>query len=188
MDAFVDAMDLMDAGEESRDGGSVLRPQESYNPTLHRAKEAILHSTPVADLKAHPKLKFFEPPSRVPKRGKQPLEACIKAFDIKQVPKRGAKVKDQGSTRKAAIPSPSSRRTRQARWYAQDSEWSIHRFKCIGGGSQRVTTLNRSWMDIHYKAVVPRTQYKPLFCSSTSLYYTRRTKLLLILDHDAELR
>ncbi|TEB05100.1 hypothetical protein FA13DRAFT_1281993 [Coprinellus micaceus] len=97
--------------------GSVLRPHESYNPTLHRAKEAMLHSTPVADLKAHPKLKFFEPPSRVPKRGKQPLEACIRAFDIKQgsihsfdgpnlpslahtllVPKRGAKVKVQGST------------------------------------------------------------------------------------------
>jgi hypothetical protein len=63
--------------------GSVLRSQESYNRTLHRAKEAILHSTPVADLKAHPKLKFFEPPSRVPKRGKQPLDAYIKALDIK---------------------------------------------------------------------------------------------------------
>ncbi|KAJ2931191.1 hypothetical protein H1R20_g5924, partial [Candolleomyces eurysporus] len=104
MDNFVDAMDLMDAGEKDENG---VRQQwfstaESFNPAIHRIKQAIFHCAVVSDIATNPLppphpdlLTFLEPPSRALKRAKQPLEACKKAFNVKQVPKRVGKAKKE---------------------------------------------------------------------------------------------
>ncbi|KAH9075752.1 SPOC domain-like protein [Lactarius deliciosus] len=100
MDGLVDAMDLMQAGEKDEDGN---RPpwydtRLSYNPSIHRMKQALLHGAIVQDLVAdplpppHPELtKYFEPPKHVLKRTKEAAETCRTAFAVKKVPKRVAR-------------------------------------------------------------------------------------------------
>jgi ATP-dependent DNA helicase 2 subunit 2 len=116
MDQFVDAMDLMDAGEKDENGcihfswGCLLllilpSPRtikfrdrqpwfdtlQSYNPAVHRVKQALFHCAVVSDISAnplpppHPELtKYFEPPRRVLKRAKNATEECRREFKVKQ--------------------------------------------------------------------------------------------------------
>lgn len=111
MDNFVDAMDLMDAGEKDDEGlVSHLRDTyraliwdnsrnrtpwfdtlESYNPSVHRTKQAMFHCAVVSDLTANPLpaphpelLKYFDPPKRVLKRSRDALEDCKSTLKVKQ--------------------------------------------------------------------------------------------------------
>ncbi|KAA1468434.1 SPOC domain-like protein [Dentipellis sp. KUC8613] len=100
MENFVDAMDLMDAGEKNEDGkrDPWFDPRLSYNPAIHRTKQALFHSAVVQDLATnplpppHPELtKYFEPPRRVLKRARGAIEEVKTAFKVKEVPKRVAR-------------------------------------------------------------------------------------------------
>lgn len=102
MDDLVDAMDLMEAGD---DGQVLIKraahlivssqpwfdPNLSYNPTLHRIKQALFHAAVVPDLASqplpppHPDLvQFFEPPRSVVKAAKGALAQCKQVFNVKQ--------------------------------------------------------------------------------------------------------
>ncbi|TFK19905.1 SPOC domain-like protein [Coprinopsis marcescibilis] len=105
MDAFVDAMDLGDVGEPDEEGvrGPWFDTRNSYNPAIHRVKQAIFHSAVVSDIPSnplpppHPDLvQFFEPPKRALKRARKPLERCKEVFNVKEVTKRVAKAKKEG--------------------------------------------------------------------------------------------
>ncbi|KAG6895586.1 hypothetical protein C0992_000501, partial [Termitomyces sp. T32_za158] len=123
MDNFVDAMDLMDAGEKDDEGlVSHLRNTnraltlgiyryrspwfdtlESYNPSVHRTKQAMFHCAVTSDLSANPLppphpelLKYLDPPKRVLKRTRDSLEECKNTFKVKQVPKKVARTRKDG--------------------------------------------------------------------------------------------
>ncbi|KAG6894323.1 hypothetical protein C0993_011801 [Termitomyces sp. T159_Od127] len=87
MDNFVDAMDLMDAGEKDDEG----------------TKQAMFHCAVVSDLSANPLppphpelLKYFDPPKRVLKRSRDALEECKNTLKVKQVPKKVARTRKDG--------------------------------------------------------------------------------------------
>jgi ATP-dependent DNA helicase 2 subunit 2 len=110
MDKFVDAMDIMEAGEKDEDGfvnplpffylklityTSNRQPwfdtRMSYNPSVHRTKQALFHCAVVPDILTHPippphpeLLKYFDPPKRVLKRAREPLDECISLFKVKE--------------------------------------------------------------------------------------------------------
>ena len=112
MEEFVDAMDLTDAGEKNEEGyvtsfihsliRSVIlhlcREREpwfdtrlSYNPAIHRTKQAQFHSAIVQDLNTHPLppphpelSKYFEPPKRVLKRARKAIDHCKTAFNVRE--------------------------------------------------------------------------------------------------------
>ncbi|KAK2462108.1 hypothetical protein APHAL10511_006571 [Amanita phalloides] len=97
MDSFVDAMDLMNAGDKDEEGNRQpwFDTRLSYNPSLHRVKQALLHCAVVPDINNYPLppphpelLKYFEPPLRVVKRMKPVVEQCKDVFKVKEVPKR----------------------------------------------------------------------------------------------------
>ncbi|KAJ6498003.1 SPOC domain-like protein [Mycena vitilis] len=105
MDNFVDAMDLMDAGEKDEEGnrGVWFDTRLSYNPAIHRIKQAQFHAAVVSDLSKNPLppphpelLKYFEPPRRVLKRAREAIEECKTEFKVKQVPKRVVKARKDG--------------------------------------------------------------------------------------------
>lgn len=63
----------------------------SFNPAVHRIKQALFHGAVVPDLKAepvpspHPEVtKYMEAPKRMLKRSKPALEECIRLFDVKE--------------------------------------------------------------------------------------------------------
>jgi ATP-dependent DNA helicase 2 subunit 2 len=63
----------------------------SYNPPIHRMKQALFHGAIVQDLAAdplpppHPELtKYFEPPKNVLKRAKGATDDCKTAFAVKK--------------------------------------------------------------------------------------------------------
>src|SRR4051794_18795509 len=63
----------------------------SFNPAVHRIKQALFHGAVVPDLQAepvpppHPEVtKYMEAPKRVLKRSKPALEECIRLFDVKE--------------------------------------------------------------------------------------------------------
>ena len=65
----------------------------SYNPAVHRTKQALFHGACVEDLNAYPVpdphpdlLKYFDPPRGVVKRAKQAVEDCKQAFKVKEGP------------------------------------------------------------------------------------------------------
>jgi ATP-dependent DNA helicase 2 subunit 2 len=65
--------------------------RDSYNPALHRVKQALFHGAVVDDLQSqplpppHPELtKYFEPPRRVLKRAREATAECAKAFKVKE--------------------------------------------------------------------------------------------------------
>ena len=67
----------------------------SYNPPIHRMKQALLHGAIVQDLVAdplpppHPELtKYFEPPKSVLKRANGAIDDCKTAFAVKKGVKR----------------------------------------------------------------------------------------------------
>ncbi|KAI6137070.1 SPOC domain-like protein [Pisolithus sp. B1] len=105
MDGFIDDMDLSDAGEKDEQGDRQpwFDPRLSYNPAIHRTKQALFHAAVVPDLATyplpppHPELtKYFEPPKRVLKRARQSLEACKEVFKVKEVPKKAPKARKDG--------------------------------------------------------------------------------------------
>ncbi|KAF8172182.1 SPOC like C-terminal domain-containing protein [Mycena galopus ATCC 62051] len=94
MDNFVDAMD---AGEKDEEGnrGPWFDTRLSYNPAVHRIKQAQFHAAVVSDLSKNPLppphpelLKYFEPPRRVLKRARNAIEEVKSEFKVKQVPKK----------------------------------------------------------------------------------------------------
>jgi ATP-dependent DNA helicase 2 subunit 2 len=63
----------------------------SYNPAIHRKKQALFHSAIVEDLAAeplppsHPELtKYFEPPRKVLKCAREAADECSAAFAVKK--------------------------------------------------------------------------------------------------------
>jgi len=64
---------------------------ESYNPAIHRVKQAMLHCAVVNDIATNPLppphpelLKYFEPPKKVLKRARESLEECKTVFKVKE--------------------------------------------------------------------------------------------------------
>lgn len=116
MGQFVDAMDLMQAGEKDEEGYALpLLPSSparthvllisaarrnrapwfdtrlSYNPAIHRIKQALFHSAVAQDLSSnplpppHPELtKYFDPPKRALKRARDAIDDCKAAFRVKE--------------------------------------------------------------------------------------------------------
>ncbi|KAL4064741.1 SPOC like C-terminal domain-containing protein [Scleroderma yunnanense] len=110
MDRFIDDMDLADQGKEDEEGQyhPWFDPQTSYNPAIHRTKQALFHAAVFPDLATyplpppHPELtKYFEPPKRMLKRSKKTLEECIEVFKVKEVPKKVFKTRKDGHIRAA---------------------------------------------------------------------------------------
>ncbi|EGN94086.1 hypothetical protein SERLA73DRAFT_114994 [Serpula lacrymans var. lacrymans S7.3] len=108
MENFVDAMDLMDAGDKDEEGNRYpwFDTRLSYNPAVHRTKQALFHSAVVNDLitnpipPPHPELlKYFEPPKKVLKRARDAIEDCKQAFKVKEVPKKVARARKDGHVR-----------------------------------------------------------------------------------------
>ncbi|KAI0725997.1 SPOC like C-terminal domain-containing protein [Fomitopsis betulina] len=102
MEHFVDAMNLMDAGEKDEDGErmSWFDTRLSYNPAIHRVKQAQFHAAIATDLNTnplpppHPELtKYFDPPRRAVKRARSAIEECKERFRVREVPKRIARVR-----------------------------------------------------------------------------------------------
>ncbi|CDO74809.1 hypothetical protein BN946_scf185001.g57 [Trametes cinnabarina] len=102
MEDLVDAMDLMDAGEKDEDGNRQpwFDTRLSYNPAIHRTKQALFHAAVVQDLNTHPLppphpelTKYFEPPRRVMKRAREAIEQCKRTFNVREVPKKVARVR-----------------------------------------------------------------------------------------------
>lgn len=63
----------------------------SYNPAIHRTKQALFHGAVVRDLNTHPVppphpelLKYFNPPRKVVKRAKGAIEECKQVFKVKE--------------------------------------------------------------------------------------------------------
>jgi ATP-dependent DNA helicase 2 subunit 2 len=63
----------------------------SFNPAVHRIKQALFHGAVEPDLKAdpvplpHPEVtKYMDSPKRVLKRAKPALNECIRVFDVKE--------------------------------------------------------------------------------------------------------
>uniref|UniRef100_D8QKI4 ATP-dependent DNA helicase II subunit 2 n=1 Tax=Schizophyllum commune (strain H4-8 / FGSC 9210) TaxID=578458 RepID=D8QKI4_SCHCM len=103
MDDFVDSMDLMEAGEKDDDGkrGQWFTTIESYNPALHRTKQAMFHGAVVHNLDKdpvpppHPDIvRFFDPPNRVLRKARDALETAKRELKVKQVPKTIPKAKE----------------------------------------------------------------------------------------------
>ncbi|CAE6491403.1 unnamed protein product [Rhizoctonia solani] len=104
MEDWVDSMDLTDAGPRDENG---IRTEwfdltQSFNPAVHRVKQALFHGAVVPDLKAepvpspHPEVtKYMESPKRVLKRSKPALEECIRLFNVKEVPPKVTRKKEQ---------------------------------------------------------------------------------------------
>ncbi|KAG8834379.1 ATP-dependent DNA helicase II subunit 2 [Serendipita sp. 399] len=96
MDAYVDSMDLMEI-EKDDDGNRFpwFDNLYSYNPALHRVKQALFHAAVSSSLATdplpppHPELtKYFEQPKRIVKRSKEPIDHCKKVFKIKHAPEK----------------------------------------------------------------------------------------------------
>ncbi|KAG9127750.1 ATP-dependent DNA helicase II subunit 2 [Ceratobasidium sp. 392] len=102
MDDWVDSMDLMDAGPKGEDGNRTewFDLTQSFNPAVHRIKQAMFHGAVVPDLEAdpvplpHPEVtKYMEPPKRVLRKAKPALDECIRVFNVKEVPPKVPKKK-----------------------------------------------------------------------------------------------
>ncbi|KZT68787.1 SPOC domain-like protein [Daedalea quercina L-15889] len=108
MERFVDAMDLMDAGEKDEEGKRMpwFDTRLSYNPAIHRVKQAQFHAAVVTDLNTHPLppphpelTKYFDPPKRVLKRARGAIEQCKDRFRVREVPKKVARTRKDGHVR-----------------------------------------------------------------------------------------
>ncbi|KAI0079062.1 SPOC domain-like protein [Panus rudis PR-1116 ss-1] len=98
MDEFVEEMDLMDAGEPDEDGNPTpwFDTRFSYNPAIHRIKQAQLHAAIVPDLHTFPLgpphyelTKYFNPPELVVKRARKAAKRVEEVFKVKEVPRKG---------------------------------------------------------------------------------------------------
>ena len=64
---------------------------QSYNPAIHRIKQAMFHCAVVNDIASHPLppphpelLKYFETPRKVLKRSRDAVEECASTFKVKE--------------------------------------------------------------------------------------------------------
>ncbi|KJA25917.1 hypothetical protein HYPSUDRAFT_1067115 [Hypholoma sublateritium FD-334 SS-4] len=105
MDDFVDSMDLMHAGPKDDNGycGPWFETSLSYNPAIHRVKQAMFHCAIVNDIATHPLppphpelTQYFEPPEKLVKKAQAAIDACKLVFNAKEVPKRVARAKKDG--------------------------------------------------------------------------------------------
>ncbi|KAK0198079.1 SPOC domain-like protein [Armillaria mellea] len=105
MDNFVDAMDVMAAGEKDEEGNRQpwFDTRYSYNPAIHRVKQAMFHCAVVSDLDTNPLppphpelLKYFEPPRKVVKRAQDAIEEAKAAFKVREVPKKVTRTRKDG--------------------------------------------------------------------------------------------
>ncbi len=69
------------------------QPQESYNPAIHRLKDAVYHQAVTADLDAdpmpppHPLLtQYLDTPETLVKRSSETVDKLKSALDIKLIP------------------------------------------------------------------------------------------------------
>ncbi|KAG1761756.1 SPOC like C-terminal domain-containing protein [Suillus occidentalis] len=108
MDKFIDSMDIMDSGEKDDEGKPVpwYDTRQSYNPAIHRTKQALFHSAVVNDIASnplpppHPELrKYINPPRWALKASKDAIRECKEVFKIKDVPKKTAKARKDGHVR-----------------------------------------------------------------------------------------
>ncbi|CCL99640.1 uncharacterized protein FIBRA_01660 [Fibroporia radiculosa] len=108
MERFVDAMDLMEAGEKDDEGNRTpwFDTRLSYNPSIHRVKQAQFHAAVVPDLNTHPLppthpelTKYFDPPRRVLKRAHDAIDECKRVFKVKEVPRKVVRVRKDGHVR-----------------------------------------------------------------------------------------
>ncbi|KAK7468469.1 ATP-dependent DNA helicase yku80 [Stygiomarasmius scandens] len=104
MDQFVKAMDLMKADKDPETGKHTewFTPIESYNPGLHRVKQAMFHCAVVDDLATEPldpphpdTTKYFEPPPKVVKKSKEVVEDLIKKMNVKEVVKQPKRTRNE---------------------------------------------------------------------------------------------
>ena len=105
----------------------------SYNPAIHRTKQALFHGAIVQDLNTHPLppphpelLKYLDLPRRVLKRARDAIDDCKKTFNVREVPKKVARVRKEEHVhardedeemllldQKPARASPSQRKTQR---------------------------------------------------------------------------
>lgn len=74
-----------------RERGPWFQTIDSYNPAIHRVKQAMFHCAVVSDITKHPLppphaelTKYFEPPPKVVKKAKSAIEECKSAFNVKE--------------------------------------------------------------------------------------------------------
>ncbi|KAG0703074.1 SPOC like C-terminal domain-containing protein [Suillus ampliporus] len=105
MDKFVDAMDLSGLDGEDDEGHPIswYDTRQSYNPAIHRTKQALFHSAIVNDIASNPPppphpeiLKYIKPPRRVLKDSREAVAECKAAFKVKEVPKKVVKARNDG--------------------------------------------------------------------------------------------
>ncbi|KAI3621834.1 ku family dna [Moniliophthora roreri] len=105
MDNYVDAMDLMETGPKDEEGNRMpwFSTVDSYNPALHRVKQALFHCAIMNDLETNPispphpeTTKYFETPKRVLKASKEALEICKGKFKVKHVVKEIKRARKDG--------------------------------------------------------------------------------------------
>ncbi|KAG1825465.1 SPOC like C-terminal domain-containing protein [Suillus subaureus] len=108
MGKFIDSMDIMDSGEKDDEGCPVpwYDTQQSYNPAIHRTKQALFHSAVVNDITSNPLppphpelLKYVNPPQWALKASKDAIAECKAVFKVKEVPKKATKVRKDGHVR-----------------------------------------------------------------------------------------
>ncbi|KAG1738615.1 SPOC domain-like protein [Suillus paluster] len=108
MDKFVDAMDLSGLCGEDEQGEPIswYDTRLSYNPAIHRTKQALFHSAVVNDIASNPLppphpelLKYINPPRQVLKDSRDAVAECKAAFKVKEVPKKTVKVRKDNHVR-----------------------------------------------------------------------------------------
>ncbi|KAG2345381.1 SPOC domain-like protein [Suillus weaverae] len=108
MGKFIDTMDIMDSGEKDDEGEPVpwYDTRQSYNPAIHRTKQALFHSAVVNDITGNPLppphpelLKYINPPQWALKASKDTIAECKAVFKVKEVPKKAAKARKDGHVR-----------------------------------------------------------------------------------------
>ena len=75
-----------------------FNPAQSYNPSIHRIKQAMFHCAVVSDITTNPLppphpelLKYFTAPTKVLERARNSIDKCKDEFKIKEVPKSTSK-------------------------------------------------------------------------------------------------
>lgn len=97
MEEFVDNMDLMRAEKTEEGRVPWFDPVQSYNPAVHRVKQALFHAAVVPDLSSHPLppphpdlLYYLEMPEKVREKAKPALKECKKVFNVKPAAPKAA--------------------------------------------------------------------------------------------------
>lgn len=112
MGKFIDSMDIMDSGEKDDKGSAFHSPEtrfivlsqflnrkpvpwydtrKSYNPAIHRTKQALFHSAVVNDITSNPLppphpelLKYINPLRQALEASKDVIAECKAVFKVKE--------------------------------------------------------------------------------------------------------